>query len=203
LAFPPPLTLTVSTMTPKPAPTELDALFARAGDYANFAMRKNGNVPPTLFVTTPAGLLCYIPRNLADVRAKNDFANTARLICAAYGATAAVMALESWATFGKPGETVDPDTPPSEAFDRREFVVLMGESVGQKKQRLLPIIRTDAGGFFGFGEFDSEPYTQFQGRFAQLLPPKVLTAEQRALAKAALAVMGVTEAGLRRGCLGN
>ena len=52
----------------------------------------------------------------------------------------------------KPGEALDMTEPPSEAFDRREVVMLTGETAQHCKQMLLPIIRTDAGGFFGFGE---------------------------------------------------
>jgi len=44
----------------------------------------------------------------------------------------------------------------------------------------LPIIRTGAGGVFGFGDFATPPETTFSGRFAQILPPKVPTsAEQK------------------------
>jgi hypothetical protein len=178
-------------MKPKPALIQLDDLMAHAERYATFLMRKNGRVPPTVLASTPKGGLCYVPHDLADVRAKDNFANAARLICAAYAATAVVMVVEGWVTTAKPGEPLD-DTPPSEAFDRREFVILMGEAAGEKKQKMLPIIRTDAGGFFGFGEFDTSSYTDFQGRFAGLLPPKVPSAEQRALAKAMLQIMGVT-----------
>lgn len=189
-------------MKPELALQHLDDLMAHAEGYANFLMRKSGRVPPTLFAATPQGILCYVPHDLADVRAKNNFANAARLICAAYQATEVVMVVEGWLTMAKPGEPFE-GTPPSEAFDRREFVVLMGEAAGQKKQKLLPIIRTDAGGFFGFGEFDSRSFTGFEGRFAQLLPPKVLSAEQRLLAKAMLEMLGVTDALLGRGLTRN
>jgi hypothetical protein len=40
-------------------------------------------------------------------------------------------------------------------------------------------IRTDAGGFFGFGEHDGPKLDNFEGRFAQLLPPKRPGAEAR------------------------
>ena len=79
----------------------------------------------------------------------------------------------------------------------------MGEAAGQKKQKMLPLIQTDAGGFFGFGEFDAESFTGFRGRFAGLLPSKVPSEEQRALAKAMLEVLGVTDAALGRGFLRN
>jgi hypothetical protein len=87
--------------------------------------------------------------------------------------------------------------PPSEAFDRREVVVLTGESAGHGQQRLLPIIRTDAGGFFGFGEHDGPQLDNFEGRFAQMLPPKRPGAEARDLARAMLAAMGINEEALR------
>ncbi len=141
-------------VTPK-EPTDLETLAGYAEGYAEFAMKNIGRVPPTMLPVSPEGLLHFIPESLADERAKNDFANIGRLICAAYGATSMVMILKSWVTMAKPGHELDVETPPSEAFDREEFVVVMGESLGRKTQRFLPILRTDVGGFFGFGEFDA------------------------------------------------
>jgi hypothetical protein len=97
----------------------------------------------------------------------------------------------------KPGETLDMTEPPSEAFDRQEVVVLTGETVQHCKQMLLPIIRTDAGGFFGFGEHVGPKLNNFEGRFAQLLPPKRPGAEGIDLARAMLVAMGVSEERLR------
>lgn len=133
---------------------------ARARDYAEFAMRNIGHVPPTMFAATPDGLLHFVPESLQDDKAKTDFANAGRMICVAHQATAVVTILESWLTFAKPGEPLD-DTPPSEAFDRKEFVVLIGEERGARMHSFLPIIRTDAGGFFGFGEFDAPSFDGF------------------------------------------
>ena len=93
----------------------------------------------------------------------------------------------------KLGETLDMTGPPSEAFDRREAVVLSGETVERGRQMLLPIIRTDAGGLFGFGGHDGPQLDNFQGRFAQLLPPKRPSAEGVKMARAMLAALGVTE----------
>ena len=183
-------------MTPK-APTDLDTLAAYAEGYAEFAMKNIGRVPPTMLAISPEGLLHFIPESLEDERAKNDFANIGRLICAAYGATCMVMILESWVTMAKPGKELDMDTPPSEAFDREEFVVVMGETRGRKTQRFLPIVRTDAGGFFGFGEFDAMKLDGIEGRFAGMLPPKQTTPEMRAVAQALLAALGVTRDALQ------
>jgi hypothetical protein len=85
----------------------------------------------------------------------------------------------------------------SEAFDRREVVVLTGETVQHCKQKLLLIIRTDADGFFGFVEHDGPRLDNFEGRFAQLLPPKRPDAEGIELARAMLAAMGIGEERLR------
>jgi len=72
-------------------------------------------------------------------------------------------------------------------------VVLAGETVKRSAQRLLPIIRTDAGGFFGLGEHEGPQLDKFEGRFAHLIPPRRPNAENREMARALLAAMGVTE----------
>jgi hypothetical protein len=173
-------------------PTDLDSLVAYAAGYAEFSMKNTGRVAPTLMVLTPDGLLLYLPESMGDERAKDNFANTGRLICAAYDATSAVMILESWVKMAKPGEPLDMTTPPSESLDRQEFVVVMGETEGRQAQRFLPILRTDAGGFFGFGEFDAAKFDGLSGRFAGMLPPKKPNAETRMMAQALLTAMGVT-----------
>lgn len=173
-------------------PNNLETLVAYAEGYAEFAMKNIGRVPPTMLALTTDGLLHFLPENLADERAKNDFANTSRLICAGYGAVSAVMIMESWVTMAKPGQPLDMETPPSEAFDREEFVVVMGETTGRQVQRFLPIVRTDAGGFFGFGESNLPQFDGLEGRFAGILPPSEPSAETRAMTRAVLVAMGVT-----------
>ena len=76
--------------------------------------------------------------------------------------------------------------PPSEAFDQREVVVLMGESRNGQKQKFLPIIRSGNGKFFGLGEPNTHSRDKMEGHFAQILSPKPPTAKHRALAKAML-----------------
>lgn len=172
----------------------LDDLLAQAEHYANFSMRNMGRLPPTLFLIGPDGPLMFMPESLADESAKDDFATSARLMCIAHAATSVVMALEAWAKFATPGEKFDMTEAPSEAFDRREFVVLMGESHSGQKQKFLPIIRSGNGKFFGFGESEVPTMDEMKGRFAQLLPTKVPDAATRELAKAMLKVKGVKPA---------
>ena len=134
------------------------------------------------------------PESLADDRAKDDFANNARLVCIAHAATACVLTLESWMKTATPGEKLDMTEAPSEAFDRREVVVLMGESHDGQKQKFLPIIRSGNGKFFGFGESDVPVMDQMTGRFAQILPTKIPDTDLRDLAKAMLKVKGAGRA---------
>lgn len=170
----------------------LDDLLAQAEHYATYSMRNMGRVPPTLFLIGADGPVMFMPENLADEGAKDDFARTARLMCIAHAATACVMTLEAWAKFAKPGEKFVMTEAPSEAFDRREVVVLVGESRNGLKQKILPIIRSDSGKFFGFGE--GRDMDEMQGRFAQILPPKVPDDGLREVAKAMLKVKGVGRA---------
>lgn len=175
----------------------LDDLLALAEGYAEYAMRNTGHVAPALLAQSPTGLIHFTPDSFKDERAKDHFANTARLICIGYDVTAAVLVLEAWMRMAKPGETLDVTERPSEALDRQEVVVLTGETAGHVQQKLLPILRTDAGGFFGLGEHVGPKHDNFKGRFAQLLPPKRPPAELRERARATLAAMGITEQRLR------
>lgn len=184
-------------MSPVQSPRKLellDDLLARAEHYATYSMRNMGRVPPTLLLIGADGPVMFIPENLADAGAKDDFATNARLVCIAHAATVCVMALEAWAKFAKPGEKFDLTEAPSEAFDRREVVVLMGESRDVLKQKVLPIIRSSNGKFFGFGEPEVPDMDEMKGRFAQILSPKVPDDGLREVARAMLKVKGVGRA---------
>jgi len=169
----------------------LDDLLAQAEHYAEFCMRNSGKMAPTLFMIGADGPLMFVPASLADGNEKDAFATTARLMCIAHAATVAVMALEAWMKTATPGEQLDMTEPPSEAFDRQEVIVLMGEARGSQKQKFLPIIRSDNRKFFGFGDSNVPVMDNMEGRFAGILPPNAATAEHRTLAKAMLKVKGV------------
>jgi hypothetical protein len=101
------------------------------------------------------------------------------------------MALEAWMKTATPGEKMDMTEPPSESYDRQEVIVLMGESHSGQKQKFLPIIRHGNGKFFNLGETTVPGMDKMEGRFAQILPPKVADAELREVAKVMLKVKGV------------
>ena len=94
-------------------------------------------------------------------------------------------------SFAKPGESVDTAEPPSEALDRKEVVILMGESKTGRKQRFLPIIRSGNGRFFGFNESEMPELDQIGGRFSQILSAEAHTVEHSLIAKAMLKVKGI------------
>jgi hypothetical protein len=183
--------LTFSSLQPPRQLESLDDLLAQAEHYAGFCMRNSGKMSPTLFLIGADGPLMFVPASLADANEKDDFATTARLVCIAHGATVIVMALEAWMKTATPGEKMDMTEAPSEAFDRQEVIVLMGESHGGQKQKFLPIIRSGNGKFFGFGDSNMPSLDKLTGRFAQILPPKVADAQMRLLAKTMLKVKGV------------
>jgi hypothetical protein len=183
-------------MQPHPNPKTLDDLLGNARHYAEYCMRGTGNLPPTLLLIAHDGKqIMFMPKNMEDVKAKDDFATMSQLMAIASGATVAVMALEAWVKTAKPGEDFDKTEPPSEAFDRRECVVLMGESMAEgRKQQMLPIIRSGNHKFFGFVDSAAEKMDKLEGRFSQLLPTKTPDEAMRALALAMLKIKGVQQA---------
>ncbi len=179
-------------------PKTLDELMLWSRQTAEGLMRHTGSVPPLLVTLSEDGVRMMSVGKLETVGDKNRFATTARLFCTAHAATSAVMMLESWMSFAKPGESLEKHEAPSEAFDRKEVLVLMGEERGRTVAQALPLIRTDAGGFFGLGENRLSPDTQLQGRFTGLLPPKLPDAKQRRLALTLLEATGVIPSRQRR-----
>ena len=63
-----------------PNPKTLDDLLANARHYAEFCMRGTGNLPPTLFLVGSDGKqVMFMPENLVDVEAKDNFAQMSKL----------------------------------------------------------------------------------------------------------------------------
>lgn len=176
--------------------SSLAELLKQARGYAEFAMRRFGNVAPMMIGVTPKGPIHFAPSSLENEKAKDDFANTARLVVTGYGATAAVMILESWMTLAGPDGEL-PKMRPSESPDRREIVMLAAESFGEHQTEILPIVRSDSGKFFGFGEPDTHKLEQMQGRFAKLMPPEPVDDEMSLLARTLLQAMGIKARNLK------
>ncbi len=166
----------------------LDDLMTQAAHYANFCLRNSGSMPPTLFLIGEAGPMMFLPGKMASDTEKDSFANMARLVCIAQAATSCVMTMEAWMKTAKPDQPLDMTEPPSEAFDREEVVVLMGEDRAGQRQQFLPIIRSDNGKFFNLGESTLPVMDNIEGRFAQILSPKVPDTQAKLLAQTMLKV---------------
>jgi hypothetical protein len=178
-------------MISKPPIQSLDDLFASAAGYAKFSMHSAGCVPGTLLLLGPSGPAVFVPPSLEDEQDQYNFAAAARRLAIAHDASAVVMVLEAWVSVATPDTPLDPMTRPSEAPNRQEAVVLMGEAPGIQQTRFLPIQRTAAGAFAGFGETQVMCCDQVQGRFAQILPAQPPTADERLHAMATLRAMGI------------
>ena len=77
-------------MSPNLNPKTLDDLLANARHYAEYCMRGTGNLPPTLFLVGSNGKqVMFMPQNLPDAKAKDNFAQMSKLMAIACGATVA------------------------------------------------------------------------------------------------------------------
>jgi hypothetical protein len=168
----------------------LDDLLAQAEHYAWFCMKNSGHMAPTLFLIGENGPLMFCPQSLQNIEEKNAFATAARLLCIAQDASAVVIAMEAWMKFATPGEKLDTDEPPSEAIDRQEVITLMGESRSGQNQKILNIVRSDNHKFFSLVDVTPK-LDNFEGRFAEILPPNPPSDENRELAQVLLKVKKV------------
>ena len=168
----------------------LDDLMNQARHYAEFCLRKSGTMAPTLFLIGADGPMMFMPDQMTDESDKDNFANAARLVCIAHNASACVMALEAWLKLAKPDEPLDLTEPPSEAIDRQEVIVLMGEDRSAQRQQFLTIVRSDNGRFFNLTEAEVPTPDNMTGRFAYILPSKAPDQEMQLLAKTMLKVRG-------------
>ncbi len=171
--------------------SSLEDLLGCAERCATLSMRECGEVRPTFMILTGEGTLLLLPGNMADEREKDTSAMTARLVCLAHDANAVVVVSEAWMSVRSHRSAYEL---PSEAPDRKEVVMLLGEAYGSRKMKFLPILRSESGAFRGFGDSSDSPYDSVEGRFTNILPAQRPTSEVRAEAKRILAAMVATSA---------
>ena len=172
-------------------PQGLESLARQAEDYALHMMRTTGSVPPTVIADTDEGYVFCMPADLADDAAKDRFAEVTRLFAVAQHARALVMVVEAWARLPDANGHLDTETPPSQAPDRKEVVVLILEDQSRNATRMLPILRDDGGAFSAFGEPGPMHFGESQGRFAGLMPRNKPSVREAASAKATLLGLGM------------
>lgn len=173
-------------------PEGLEPLAQQAKDYALHMMRTTGSVPPTVIADTDEGYVFCIPTELTDDAAKDRSAEVTRLFAIAQHARSLVMVVEAWARLPDANGHLDTETPPSQAPDRREIVVLMLEDHSHNATVMLPISRNEAGAFTAFGDPGPMLFGESVGRFTGLMPRHKPSAREAAQARASLLRLGMT-----------
>ena len=172
-------------------PQGLEPLARQAQDYALHMMRTTGSVPPTVIADTDEGFVFCMPTALTDDAAKDRFAEVTRLFAIAQSARSIVMIAEAWARLPDARGHLDTETPPSQAPDRKEVVVLMLEDHSRNATRMLHILRDDAGGFTGFGDPGPLQFGESRGRFSGLMPRNKPSMREAAQARTTLISLGM------------
>ncbi|MBC7980374.1 MAG: hypothetical protein H7Y36_07415 [Armatimonadetes bacterium] len=172
-------------------PQGLEPLARQAQDYALHMMRTTGSVPPTVIADTDEGFVFCMPTALTDDAAKDRFAEVTRLFAIGQSARSIVMIAEAWARHPDARGHLDTETPPSQAPDRKEVVVLMLEDHSRNATRMLPILRDDADVFSGFGDPGPLQFGESQGRFSGLMPRNKPSVREAAQARTTLISLGM------------
>jgi hypothetical protein len=170
---------------------QLKTLLSYVEERAEDVLRQYGRLHPALYAVSPEGLCLHVARSLEDSE-KDAFANDVRLICRAHGATVAALVTEAWVVFAKPGDDLGLQPRPAQSPQRREYVSLIGETLGGAfENRLLPIRRDRHGRFSGLGRSQTLPLRPVVGRFSNLLQQTTPTEADRALARVMLQGRGI------------
>ena len=172
-------------------PQGLEPLASQAKHYALHMMRTTGSVPPTVIADTDEGYIFCMPSELTGEASKDRFAEVTRLFAIAQHARSLVMVVEAWARLPDANGHLDTDTPPSQAPDRKEVVVLMLEDHSRNATVMLPIVRDEVGAFTAFGDPGPMHFGESVGRFSGLMPRNKPSVREAAQAKATLLSLGM------------
>jgi hypothetical protein len=160
----------------------LDDLLHQAEHYAEASMLARGVVPLSLMVLGREGLLVHATDRCETDHQKTYFATVATVAAVAYEASAVAVIAESWisgldAWVSGPdprgGSNVSNTVSPSEAPDRKEAVVIYGQSRNATTTRVLSFDRDALGEFTAFGpsilpDIDGG----LEGYFSRLMPAR-------------------------------
>ena len=173
-------------------PHVLEPLASQAKHYALHMMRNTGSVPPTVIADTDEGFVFCMPTELTDDASKDRFAEVTRLFAIAQHARSLVMVVEAWARQPDASGHLETDTPPSQASDRKEIVVLMLEDHTRNATVMLPIVRDEVGAFTAFGDPGPMQFGESVGRFSGLMPRNKPSVREASQAKATLLGLGMS-----------
>jgi hypothetical protein len=180
--------------------SDLEKIMAVADQAAEMTLRECGDVLPTFTGLTSSGSFLVPSDDFRSDEAKEAFTFLIRLVCIATGATAGVLAMESWVVLPKPGQQVDLSVRASLSLHRREALFLTGQALGGIHcHRARPILRDAKGHFIGLGPAEEFARRPLLGRFSRLLPDSAPNDAEREAAAKALATIGVRIPPCQRG----
>lgn len=181
----------------KQPPAQLETLhdlLKQAEHYAEASMLCKDGVPLSLMILGAEGLMVHATDEQDSEEQKNRFGSIARVAAAACKATSLAVVAESWLS-GLDARAHDETAGtinPSEAPDRKEVVMVIGQSRNANITRFLFIERDSLGAFTGFGpsllpDMDAVP----EGRFAHLMPAREPNDQDALVAFQALQSVGI------------
>ena len=132
----------------------LGVLMQEAESFCERMMRGPGRLPLVLFLHGVNGIrpLTGVSMSFVDEGQKTFFVRRARLMCIQDAADTVVLGTQATMprAGGEGGGEGDPQL--SKLLGCREVVVLLGETRETTVEKILPVVRSDNGEFFGFGE---------------------------------------------------
>lgn len=181
----------------KQPPAQLETLhdlLQQAEHYAEASMLCRGGVPLSLMILGAEGLMVHATDEQDSQEKKQRFGSIAKVAAAACKATSLAVIAESWLSGldARANDKTASTISPCEAPDRKEVVMLIGQSRNANITRFLSIERDSSGVFTGFGpsllpDLDGVP----EGQFARLMPVREPNDQDALVAFHALQSVGI------------
>jgi hypothetical protein len=159
-------------------------------EYAKRCILQDNTVMPLFIVHAPD---IVVPIGFSgggnyDGKGKEGHRIMTRLVCIAHNAYAVAYIGEAWIATSLPGEP-DPEfprVPPRDREDKREVIIVnmmwRNDDTGERLSYMAQgeIVRNDKGKCIRVDKEEfSEPTTMLVGNFAEILPPRPTTEEER------------------------
>ena len=140
---------------------------------------KDGELKPVTLIIgslkdSPDIGMSAIPMNMESVESKNNDVRQIEEICLGNTIYGLLFLSEVWmATANKEDLESDDFIPPSERDDKTESLMCSFESVAGDKMTMFSLIRDDNNKIIDLVEQEYDTFTDFKGRFSNLLKGKV------------------------------
>lgn len=174
-----------NTQTTTPFNNEI--VTASAIAMISLLFEKHSQVPTTFTCMGEGGIGTISP----TTQLNGDFPESMRLTCTAASAYALVFFSEAWDLEISVEEFTRLAVPPSEHPARRECLMLIVETRGEKTSYIRFPITTDGTGKRTLGKPVQMPFDKIDGRFTNVLPARPTTEGERIIARCGLERKGL------------